>query len=323
MRREPFVAARKARWKRLDALLGALSSGSRTAAPARELAHLPKLYRQVCQDLALAQRRMYGRELVTRLNAMALRGREQLYRAPTRYLQQWIDFLAVGFPRLVREEWRLFWICSVLFLVPLVGIAVLAHERPDLLYSVLDPESLERIEEMYAPSESLSAKRDADSNVAMFAFYIRNNVGIDFQIFASGLVFGIGSILSLVYNGVHIGAIAGHFLAIGYDKQLFPFVVGHSSWELVAMVIAAVAGMRLGSLLVAPGRRSRTRALVEDAPRCLKLLVGAALMTALAAFIEGFWSAQPLPVSVKYAFGAAMWLLVVIYLVFGGRRRAA
>ena len=323
MKREPFIAARKPRWKRLESMLAALSPGARAEVPERELAQLPRLYRQVCQDLALAQRRMYGRELVSRLNAMALRGREQLYRAPTRYLRQWIEFVAAGFPRLVREEWRLFWICSVLFVVPLVGVAVMAHERPDLLYSVLDPESLENIESMYAPSESLSAKRDADRNVAMFAFYIRNNVGIDFQIFASGLVFGIGSILSLIYNGVHFGAIVGHFLAIGYETQLFPFVVGHSSWELVAMVIAAVAGMRLGSLLVAPGRRSRARALVEDAPRCLKLLVGAALMTTLAAFIEGFWSAQPLPVSVKYGFGAAMWMLVIVYLLLGGRRRAA
>jgi uncharacterized membrane protein SpoIIM required for sporulation len=323
MKRDPFVAARKPRWKRLESLIAALSPGSRQRVSEAELAELPKLYRQACQDLALAQRRMYGRELVGRLNELALRGREQLYRAPSRYLRQWLEFLASGFPRLVREEWRFFWICSVVFLVPLVGVAVMAHERPDLLYSVLDPEALETVEKMYAPSESLSAKRDADSNVAMFAFYIRNNVGIDFQIFASGLVFGVGSILSLLYNGVHFGAIAGHFLAIGYDTQLFPFVVGHSSWELVAMVIAAVAGMRLGSLIVAPGRRSRSRALVEDAPRCLKLLVGAALMTTLAAFIEGFWSAQPLPVSVKYAFGAAMWLLVIVYLAFGGRRRAA
>ncbi len=323
MKREPFVAAREARWARLEALLDALRSGTKDPAALEALPELPKLYRQVCQDLALARRRMYGRELVERLNRMALRGREQLYRPSSKYLQQLAQFFGVDFPRLVREEWKLFWICSALFVLPLVGVAVLANTRPDLLYAVMDPESIEQFEAMYDPEGRLGDGRGAGANVKMFAFYIRNNVGIDFQIFASGFVFGIGAILSLIYNGVHFGAVAGHFLAIGYEDQLFPFVAGHSSWELVAMVIAAVAGMRLGSLLVAPGRRSRSRALVEEAPRCLRLLLGAAAMTTLAAFIEGFWSAQPLPASVKYAVGALMWLLVIAYLWLGGRRRAA
>jgi len=323
VKREPFIAAREERWQRLESLLEALRLGNKDTQALEALPELPQLYRHVCQDLALARRRMYGRELVERLNLMALRGREQLYRPQSSYLAQVGQFFGVDFPRLVREEWRLFWICSALFLLPLVGVAVMANTRPDLLYAVMDPESIEQFEAMYDPAGKLGEGRGAAANVKMFAFYIRNNVGIDFKIFASGLVFGIGSILSLIYNGVHFGAVAGHFLAIGYEDQLFPFVAGHSSWELVAMVIAAVAGMRLGSLLVAPGRRSRSRALVEDAPRCLQLLIGAAAMTALAAFIEGFWSAQPLPASIKYAVGALMWLLMIVYLWLGGRRRAA
>ncbi len=323
MKREPFIAARKQRWARLESLLAALRTGRRDGLERDALHELPRLYRQACQDLALARRRMYGRELVQRLNQMALRGREQLYRPSSRYLHEVAQFFGVDFPRLVREEWRLFWICSLLFAAPLVAVAVTANKRPDLLYAVMDPESLERFEEMYAPDGATSSGRGVGDNVRMFAFYVRNNVGIDFQIFASGLVFGIGSILSLIYNGVHFGAVAGHFVAIGYEQQLFTFVAGHSSWELVAMVIAAVAGMRLGSLLVAPGRRSRARALVEDAPRCLRLLLGAAAMTFLAAFIEGFWSAQPLPGTLKYVVGALMWTLVIVYLWLGGRRRAA
>jgi len=323
VKREAFIAARHERWQRFESLLEALRSGRKDAQALEALPELPRLYRHVCQDLALARRRMYGRELVERLNLMALRGREQLYRAQSSYLAQVRQFFGADFPRLVREEWRLFWICSALFLLPLVGVALLAHSRPDLLYAVVDAESIEQFEAMYDPAGKLAEKRGAAANVRMFAFYIRNNVGIDFRIFASGLAFGIGSILALIYNGVHFGAVAGHFLAIGYEEELFVFVAGHSSWELVAMVISAVAGMRLGSLLVAPLARSRSRALVEDAPRCLRLLLGAAAMTTLAALIEGFWSAQPLPASIKYAVGALMWLLMIVYLWLGGRRRAA
>ncbi|MCY3003676.1 MAG: stage II sporulation protein M [Planctomycetota bacterium] len=321
MKREPFVAARKGRWGKLESLLLRLD-GQRKGTDT-DLEELPRLYRLVCQDLALARHRMYGRELVQRLNQLALRGREQLYSRPTRYLREFASFFGRDFPRLVRADARLFWICTLLFVAPLVGTAVLAHERPDLLYTLMSPEQLQQYEEMYDPGQRDGITRSASQNVTMFAFYIRNNVGIDFQIFSSGLVFGIGSILSLIYNGVHFGAILGHFLQIGYQTTLLPFVVGHSSFELIAMVIAAVAGMRLGSQVIAPGRRSRTRALVEEAPRCLRLLVGAAAMTTLAAFIEGFWSAQPLPSEVKYAVGAAIWVLCCAWLLFAGRRDAA
>lgn len=321
MKREPFVAARKGRWGKLESLLLRLD-GQRKGTDA-ELEELPRLYRLVCQDLALARHRMYGRELVQRLNQLALRGREQLYRRPARYLREFASFIGRDFPRLVREEARLFWLCAVLFVAPLVATAVLAHERPDLLYTLMSPDQLQMYEEMYDPSQREGITRSAGQNVTMFAFYIRNNVGIDFQIFAGGFLFGIGSILALVYNGLHFGAIAGHFLAIGYDQTLFPFVVGHSSFELVAMIIAGVAGLRLGTVLVAPGRRSRARALVETGPRCLRLLMGAAAMTTLAAFIEGFWSAQELPAELKYAVGAALWSLLIAYLTLSGRRDAA
>lgn len=324
MKREPFVAARQLRWQRLEELIERLRKRQLRSGGVKGAAELPRLYRQVCQDLALARRRMYGRELAQRLNLLALHGREQLYRAPTNYLSKVRGFFARDFPRLVRAEARLFWLCTLFFVVPLIATGALAMQRADLLYAVMDPETMNTYERMYDPNgRGFGDARDAGGNVVMFAFYIRNNVGIDFQIFAGGFLFGIGSILALVYNGLHFGAIAGHFLAIGYDQTLFPFVVGHSSFELVAMIIAGVAGLRLGTVLVAPGRRSRARALVETGPRCLRLLMGAAAMTTLAAFIEGFWSAQELPAELKYAVGAALWSLLIAYLTLSGRRDAA
>jgi uncharacterized membrane protein SpoIIM required for sporulation len=323
MKREPFVAAREARWIRLEDLLAQLRSVRRNAAP-KDVAELPAAYRRVCQDLALARRRMYGRELTERLNRLALAGREQLYRLPARFAQRAIDFIAAEFPRKVREEARLFWLATAAFLVPALAVAAIALTRPDLLYALVDAEQLHEAERMYDPANGgVTELRDAGGNVKMFAFYIYNNVGIDFRTFAGGFLFGVGSLAVLVFNGIHLGAIVGHFLHIGYETTLLPFVVGHSSLELTAMLIAGVAGLRLGSALLAPGRRSRGRAMVEVAPHCLQLLVGAGGMTALAAFIEGFWSAQPLPDSVKYAVGAVLWSAVATYFVFAGRRRAA
>jgi len=51
------------------------------------------------------------------------------------------------------------------------------------------------------------------------------------------------------------------------------------------------------------------------------LIAGAALMTAFAAILEGFWSATPVEPWIKYSFGACMWTATIAYLVFCGRER--
>jgi hypothetical protein len=52
----------------------------------------------------------------------------------------------------------------------------------------------------------------------------------------------------------------------------------------------------------------------------LPLIYGAALLTVLAAIVEGFWSAEPLPPAVKYTFGICGWVACITYLSLAGRR---
>jgi uncharacterized membrane protein SpoIIM required for sporulation len=72
---------------------------------------------------------------------------------------------------------------------------------------------------------------------------------------------------------------------------------------------------------VAPGRLSRAEALRRAAAEGVRLIVGVAVLLVLAAFIEAFWSSnRAIPAEIKYAVGAAGWLLVVLYLTRAGRR---
>ena len=325
MKREPFMAARRERWMRVDQIIAKLDHKKRDEkAPEVDAGELPGLYRRVCQDLALASRRAYGRELVSRLNDLALRGREKLYRKPGHFARKATDFVAFGFPRLVRENARLFWLAALLFYGPFLLMMLLAWIAPDALYAVLDPKTVAMIEDMYDPSNArIGRGRDSGSDVAMFGFYIQHNVGIAFQTFAGGVLYSLGSIFFLVYNGVLIGAIFAHLTRVGYYVTLYPFAVGHGSFELTAIVLSGMAGLKLGFALLAPGRRSRAGALQEVGPQCAQLLCGCAGMLMIAAFIEGFWSPSGAPAAVKYAVGAMLWTLVTVYFVFVGRRRAA
>jgi uncharacterized membrane protein SpoIIM required for sporulation len=329
MRQAVFETRHAPDWGRFDAWLDRHEKLRRrvTAPPDAETlpdAEVPRVYRQVCQHLALARDREYSPDLVDRLNRLALRGHHLLYGARGSRGARALEFLVAGFPRLVRAERALVIAAACLFFGPFFLLLAALQSHPDFVYYLMPPEALAKFQEMYNPGNRRHGLRDADDNVAMFGFYIWNNVKIGFQTFAGGIAFGLGSIFYLVSNGVLIGATAGTITQVGYGTPFWSFVSGHSAMELVAIVLSGAAGLRLGGALVAPGQRSRKAALVAAAQPAVRLMYGAAGMFLIAAFIEAFWSPlTAFPPVTKYAVGAILWGVVLGYFLFGGRGRAA
>ncbi|MDO4251474.1 MAG: stage II sporulation protein M, partial [Moraxella sp.] len=181
------------------------------------------------------------------------------------------------------------------------------------------------MEAMYDPSNrhiGRDASRASDTDLMMFGHYVNNNIGIDFKIYAMGIFFGIGTAFVTLYNGVVIGAVAGHLTGLGFGETFWSFVVGHGSFELTAIVISAAAGLRLATPLIAPAPFGRKDAFLVAGKQSIQLLLGAALMTFVAAFIEAFWSSSTLiPNAIKYGVAALLWLFVGWYLLFCGKAK--
>jgi uncharacterized membrane protein SpoIIM required for sporulation len=150
---------------------------------------------------------------------------------------------------------------------------------------------------------------------------VQHNVGIALQCFARGLLLGVGTIHTLLFNGLTIGAVAGYVLAMGHSEKFLSFVVSHGSFELTAIAIAGAGGLVLGDALVHPGQRTRLEALRVRGLDAVQLAGGAAAMLVIAALIEAFWSPAPIPAMWKYSVGSALWMLVAVYLTLAGRQR--
>ena len=312
-----FQERRQEAWQELDQLIESVEKGK----PAPGVDQLPKKFREACSDLALANHRMYAGSVVSRLNDLVIRGYKLLYRSRRKGTESFVRFVGVTFPATVRKESRLFWLCSAMFWIPFFGMMAMAHVNIDWVQSILGPEGMAGMEEMYGGKEQQIShlRSEFGSNFRMFAFYIENNVSIDFRVFAGGIVAGLGTIFFTVYNGLALGASAGYVNYACDPESFWTFVAGHSSFELLGLVVAAMAGMRLGMGVLKPGRMSRGKAIAASAKQSLPLIFGAAGMTALAAVVEGFWSAQDLPAMVKYGFGATMWVLHIAYFTLLGR----
>lgn len=317
MKEGGFEKRRKQAWDDYERLVTSVEKGK----PEPGVTELPRRFRELCSDLSLANHRMYRGQIIERLNGLVIRGYKQLYRSRRKGTESFVRFLVAGFPAAVRREWRLFWLCSAMFWLPFLAMMLLAKVELDWVQAILGPHGMANLEAMYGGEEEQIAhlREEFGSNFMMFGHYVQNNVSIDFRIFAGGIVAGLGTIFFLVYNGLAIGAAAGYVNYACNPQSFWTFVAGHSSFELVGMIIAGVAGMRLGLAVLKPGRMTRGKAIAASAKRALPLILGAAGMTVIAAFIEGFWSAQRMPAEIKYAVGIGFWVLHVAYFMLLGR----
>jgi uncharacterized membrane protein SpoIIM required for sporulation len=155
----------------------------------------------------------------------------------------------------------------------------------------------------------------------MFGYYIYNNISIAFRNFAGGVVAGIGSLIVLFVNAVFLGAAAAHIINVGYGSTFFPFVAGHSGFELTALVLSAFGGLYLGYHLFITRGLTRAVSLKRAGEAALPIIGGSILLLVLAAAIEAFWSSHhELPAPLKYWAGAAGWVLLFLYFVLSGRK---
>ena len=324
MKQSLFESRHQHQWQTFAEQLKQLEQGKAKAA---DVADFPHQYRRLCQHLALAQQRGYSSYLVDPLQQLALRGHQQLYRHRSQLTANILAFLLADFPRLVREQWRFVLIAGLLFFGSLAGIALLVYLFPDLVYSIISSQQVAEMQGMYNPDASRlgrAAERAASEDWMMFGYYVMHNIGIAFQTFAAGLLFGLGSVFFLIFNGLVIGAVSGHLTDIGYGQTFWSFVIGHGAFELSAITLAGAAGLQLGWSLVAPGRLARSEALRLAARKSVRMLCGVMVFLLIAAFIEAYWSSTTrIEPWIKYAVGAALWLLVAAYLTLAGRSRHA
>ncbi|MBN2992756.1 stage II sporulation protein M [Pseudomonas cedrina subsp. fulgida] len=324
MKQSLFESRHQPQWQVFAEHLKQLEQGQ---AKASDIADFPHQYRRLCQHLALAQERGYSSYLVDPLQQLALRGHQQLYRHRSQLAANVLGFVLADFPRLVREQWRFVLVASLLFFGSLVGIALLVYVFPDLIYAIVSPQQVAEMQGMYDPDASRlgrAAERASSEDWMMFGYYVMHNTGIAFQTFAAGLLFGLGSVFFLIFNGLVIGAVSGHLTEIGYGQTFWSFVIGHGAFELTAIALAGGAGLQLGWALIAPGQLTRGESLRLGARKSVRMLCGAMIFLLIAAFIEAYWSSTTgIAPWVKYLVGAGLWLLVGAYLGLAGRNRHA
>jgi uncharacterized membrane protein SpoIIM required for sporulation/uncharacterized RDD family membrane protein YckC len=318
---ERLMARKGDRWREFQAIADRVTAGGLDVLAARELPDFAGRYREVAADLARA--RTYGADalVLAQLERLVAAGHSALYRSERQTWRRIWVFISRECPGAVVASWRYVAIAYLVFLIPAGAGFALLRDRPSLAPELIPDTMLERAEAgaarlakgqgyVLAPSEE---------RPVMATSIITNNVRVAFNCFAAGIVFGVGSLVVLGYNGLLLGAISGHFANVGMLGYLWTFVVGHGLLEITALCIAAAAGFLLGRAIIAPGDLPRRDALVLAGHRAMRLVGATVVLLIAAGTIEGFISSSAWSVTARLAVSGLSLVFLVLYLLNGRR----
>ncbi|MBN2681294.1 MAG: stage II sporulation protein M [Bacteroidales bacterium] len=128
------------------------------------------------------------------------------------------------------------------------------------------------------------------SSEEMFLYISINNLKVSFFTFIAGILFSMGSLLFIIYNGITVGTFQYFFFS--YEDWVFKESVltiwQHGTIEIICIIIAGAAGLALGRGLLFPGSYTRLQAFRLSAFQAMVLFIGIIPLIILAAFIESY-----------------------------------
>jgi uncharacterized membrane protein SpoIIM required for sporulation len=321
MRERRFISARRARWDRLDALVGRAARRGVRSLGADEIDELALGYRAATSDLAIARTRGEDPAVLDHLNRLAARAHSVVYVATARSgWNRLIDFVVRGFPAEVRRSWAPIGFCTLVTIVSALIAYGSVWNDPANAHALLPGIPIPPVTKALHDS-NFGFDRAYSPEVA--SEIITNNVKVAAIAFAGGMTAGILTGWIILTNGLMLGAFGALYAKAGFGPDFWATIAPHGVIELTAIQIAGGAGLVLAAGYLRPGRAKRGDALVFAARRAGTLVIGVALLLCVAGMIEGFVSPQRFSIPARGTIGAITGVALLLYLVGAGARPTA
>jgi uncharacterized membrane protein SpoIIM required for sporulation len=171
--------------------------------------------------------------------------------------------------------------------------------------------------------ESAKGDRLQGHKTTFSAELMTHNIQVSLFTLALGMTWGIGSVVTIFYNGVILGAVAADYVGAGYTQFLLGWLLPHGVIEIPAILVAGQAGFVIAGAMIGWGdHRTRNERLRLVSADILNLAGTAAVMLVWAGIIEAFLSQyhQPVvPYNLKIGFGLVELTLLIFFFTRAGR----
>ena len=310
-----WIEHRKNNWSRLETLLDQAHKGNLKSLTRAELRELGLLYRQAAADLSAVRADPSSRSLEQYLNRLVGRAHNYVYSGHSVSFWSLWNFLAHGYPRLLRRLLPYIWLATAVFLGTF-GLGMLIQLlRPDFAAPMLGPAMMDKINHHQMWTDAvLSMKPQAASGI------MTNNISVCFLTFAAGITAGLGTLFLLFNNGLQIGTVLACCAQHKMAGSLLAFMVSHGALEIPSIMLAGAAGLRVGTGILFPGQLRRRDSVAKAGAEAVQLVSATIPLLIIAGCFEGFLSPTHAPVAVKCAVGAVLFTGLLLWWGEGGRK---
>lgn len=310
-----FVAAHRAEWDRLAALL----RRPRRRLSGAEVDELVSLYQRTATHLSQLQSAAPDPVLVNRLTSLVARARSVVVGTRRATWRDALHFFTLAFPAACYRT-RHWWVTTgVLFVLLVAAMGWWIAATPEVRGTIAAPAELR---EMTRPGGAYESYYSSSPAAAFSAQVWTNNAQVAGMSLAFGALLGLPVLWVLFENAVNVAAGVGLMASAGRLDVFLGLILPHGLLELTAVFVAAGTGLRLGWTVVDPGQRSRRAALAEEGRGAIGMALGLAAVLLVSGVIEGFVTPSGLPIWARIAVGVVAEAAFLAYVFVVGRRAA-
>jgi len=321
---DKFLAEERAHWTALESLLAQIEKFPERRLKLDELLRFHELYERASADLAKIETFASEPEVHRYLEALVARAYSEIHetRSKARRFHPWRWFVET-FPRAFRRRIRPFGLALAITIVGSVfgGVAIgIDPEAKQIImpFSGLQGDPVERVRK----EEAAKQDRLAGQKSTFAAELMTHNTQVAVFTMALGVTWGAGTMVTLFYNGVILGAVAVDYIRAGETAFLLGWLLPHGVIEIPAILLGGQAGFLLAGALIGWGsRQTRRDRLREVSPDLVTIIFGAAVLLIWAGMVESFLSqyhAPVIPYALKIAFGAVELAVLTLFLIRSG-----
>ncbi|HET9050912.1 MAG TPA: stage II sporulation protein M [Candidatus Dormibacteraeota bacterium] len=310
---EAFQLRRRPAWDELEGLIGDARGGALRNQPVARLERLGRLYRSTAGDLAIARRDFPGEAITDYLNSLVSRAHPLIHRGAPLRPASIGAFFAVGLPRAFRANGRYVLLSAGLLVAGVAGGWLAVVLRPDVASSIVPSTSLfDKMARGEIPTGT-------DTGFLQASAIFGNNFRVALLLFVGGVLLGLPTVVSLLFNGWTLGTLAAAEHRDGLDVTFWSFIAPHGIVELTIFVLAGATGLMLADAELRPGLLRRVDAMVRVARDAAGMVVGVATLLVVCGAIEGYLSPSSAPEAVKYTVGVIAGGSLYAWLLLAGR----
>lgn len=277
--REPlFVKQNADKWKGFE------------QGPMKDPDEVAERFIHITDDLAYAKTFYPQSKTTEYLNGVAAKFHQAIYKNRKTRRNRFVLFWKLELPMLFKTYERQL-LYSFIFFVVFCAMGVLSAKYDnDFFQFILGPRGKEYVDmtnENIAKGDPFGVYK-GQNGWLMFMEIAGNNIYVSFVMFASGIIFTVGSLYFSLRNAMMLGAFEYFFFSKGFGVESILVIWIHGTIEISSLIIACAAGMVMGNSLLFPKTYTRLDSLKKGAMDGMKMTLGLVPLFIIAATFESF-----------------------------------